>query len=70
LQREALLPKVRELFKGYTKAELVPILEKTGLPFAPIGKPEEISAMAVYLGSDESGFTTGAEFRVDGGSSI
>jgi crotonobetainyl-CoA:carnitine CoA-transferase CaiB-like acyl-CoA transferase len=42
LQREALLPKVRELFKGYTKAELAPILEKTGLPFAPIGKPEEM----------------------------
>jgi crotonobetainyl-CoA:carnitine CoA-transferase CaiB-like acyl-CoA transferase len=41
-QREALLPRVRELFKGYTKAELVPILERTGLPFAPIGKPEEM----------------------------
>jgi len=39
-------------------------------PIGRIGKPEEISAMAVYLGSDESGFTTGAEFRVDGGSSI
>lgn len=42
LQREALLPKVRELFGSYTKAELVPILERTGLPFAPIGKPEEM----------------------------
>lgn len=42
LQREALLPQVRELFKRYTKAELVPILERTGLPFAPIGKPEEM----------------------------
>lgn len=41
-QRETLLPKVRELFKRYTKAELVPILERTGLPFAPIGKPEEM----------------------------
>ena len=41
-QRETLLPRVRELFKGYTKAELVPILERTGLPFAPIGKPEEM----------------------------
>ncbi len=40
--REVLLPQVRELFKGYTKAELVPILERTGLPFAPIGKPEEM----------------------------
>ncbi len=41
-QREALLPKVRELIKRYSKAELVPILERTGLPFAPIGKPEEM----------------------------
>ena len=42
LRREELLPQVRALFKTYTKAELVPILEKTGLPFAPIGKPEEM----------------------------
>jgi crotonobetainyl-CoA:carnitine CoA-transferase CaiB-like acyl-CoA transferase len=40
--RETLLPQVRELFKGYTKAELLEKLEKTGLPFAPIGKPEEM----------------------------
>jgi crotonobetainyl-CoA:carnitine CoA-transferase CaiB-like acyl-CoA transferase len=40
--REVLLPRVRELFKGFTKDELVPILERTGLPFAPIGKPEEM----------------------------
>ncbi|MFZ9395973.1 MAG: glucose 1-dehydrogenase [Erythrobacter sp.] len=39
-------------------------------PIGRIGKPEEIGAMAVYLASDEAGFTTGAEFRVDGGSSI
>ena len=42
LARETLLPRVRELFKGFTKAELVAKLEKTGLPFAPIGKPEEM----------------------------
>ncbi len=42
LQRESLLPKVRAILKGYTKAQLVPLLEKTGLPFAPIGKPEEM----------------------------
>jgi crotonobetainyl-CoA:carnitine CoA-transferase CaiB-like acyl-CoA transferase len=41
-QRDALLPKVRELIKQYSKDELVPILERTGLPFAPIGKPEEL----------------------------
>jgi crotonobetainyl-CoA:carnitine CoA-transferase CaiB-like acyl-CoA transferase len=40
--RDTLLPIVRELFKGYTKAELVAKLETTGLPFAPIGKPEDM----------------------------
>jgi NAD(P)-dependent dehydrogenase (short-subunit alcohol dehydrogenase family) len=39
-------------------------------PIGRIGKPEDIAAIAVYLGSDESSFTTGAVFRVDGGSSI
>ncbi len=39
-------------------------------PIGRIGIPEEIAAMAVYLASDEAGFTTGAEFRVDGGSSM
>ena len=42
LARETLLPQVRALFKGYTKAELVAKLERTGLPFAPIGRPEDL----------------------------
>jgi len=42
LAREALLPQIRELFKRYTKADLVAKLERTGLPFAPIGRPEEL----------------------------
>jgi NAD(P)-dependent dehydrogenase (short-subunit alcohol dehydrogenase family) len=41
-----------------------------GHPIGRLGKPEEIASMAVYLASDEAAFTTGAEFRVDGGSSI
>ena len=40
--REVLLPQVRELFRKFTKAELVAKLETTGLPFAPIGKPEDM----------------------------
>jgi crotonobetainyl-CoA:carnitine CoA-transferase CaiB-like acyl-CoA transferase len=40
--RDALLPQVRELFKGYSKAALVAKLELTGLPFAPIGRPEDL----------------------------
>jgi 2-keto-3-deoxy-L-fuconate dehydrogenase len=36
-------------------------------PMGRIGTPQEIAAMAVYLGSDESGFTTGQTHIVDGG---
>lgn len=36
-------------------------------PMGRIGRPEEIAALAVYLASDESAFTTGAIHVVDGG---
>ena len=32
-----------------------------------LGKPEEVAAMAVYLGGDEASYTTGQIFLVDGG---
>jgi 2-keto-3-deoxy-L-fuconate dehydrogenase len=35
-----------------------------------IGKPNEIAALAVYLASDESAFTTGAIHIADGGFSL
>jgi 2-keto-3-deoxy-L-fuconate dehydrogenase len=39
-------------------------------PMGRLGRPEEIAALAVYLASDESAFTTGAVHIVDGGWSI
>ncbi|MCQ9618074.1 SDR family oxidoreductase [Paenalcaligenes niemegkensis] len=36
-------------------------------PVGRLGKPEEIAAMAVYLASDESRFTTGTNMIIDGG---
>jgi len=36
-------------------------------PIARIGRPEEIAALAVFLASDESSYSTGAEFIADGG---
>jgi crotonobetainyl-CoA:carnitine CoA-transferase CaiB-like acyl-CoA transferase len=42
LARETLMPQVRELFKRFSKSELIVKLERTGLPFAPIGRPEDM----------------------------
>ncbi|HSU99339.1 MAG TPA: SDR family oxidoreductase, partial [Roseiarcus sp.] len=36
-------------------------------PMGRLGKPEEIAALALYLASDESPFTTGQAYLVDGG---
>lgn len=36
-------------------------------PMGRIGTPEEIAALAVHLASDESAYTTGQAFAVDGG---
>jgi NAD(P)-dependent dehydrogenase (short-subunit alcohol dehydrogenase family) len=35
-----------------------------------IGKPEEIAALAVYLASEESAYTTGVAWSIDGGMTI
>jgi len=39
-------------------------------PMGRIGRPEEIAALAVYLASDESSFTTGQIHIIDGGFSV
>jgi len=39
-------------------------------PMGRIGSPEEVAALAVYLASDESGFTTGQIHIIDGGFSL
>jgi len=40
--RERIIPIVREAFKKMTRAELMQKLETSGLPFAPIAKPEDM----------------------------
>ncbi|OGM91064.1 hypothetical protein A3A20_00515 [Candidatus Wolfebacteria bacterium RIFCSPLOWO2_01_FULL_45_19] len=37
------------------------------VPLKRIGKPEEVSAMVVFLASEEASYVTGATFYVDGG---
>lgn len=36
-------------------------------PLKRFGTPEEVAHLAVHLASDESAYTTGAEFNLDGG---
>jgi 2-keto-3-deoxy-L-fuconate dehydrogenase len=36
-------------------------------PMQRLGKPEEVAALALYLASDESAFTTGGIHIIDGG---
>lgn len=40
--RDRILPRIRELIAGMTRAEVIARLDGTGMPFAPIGKPEEL----------------------------
>jgi crotonobetainyl-CoA:carnitine CoA-transferase CaiB-like acyl-CoA transferase len=67
LARETLLPQVRELFRQYTKVDLVAKLERTGLPFSPIGKPEDMFDDPHLLASGGLGdvkLTAGARTRL------
>ncbi len=40
--RDRIMPKIRELIGGMTAAEVIGKLDGSGLPFAPIGKPEDM----------------------------
>ena len=42
IHKDKFLPQIIEVFKSMTKAELMAKMEHLGLPFAPVGKPEEM----------------------------
>ena len=42
IHKDKFLPQIIDKFKSMTKAELMDKIENLGLPFAPIGKPEEL----------------------------
>jgi 2-keto-3-deoxy-L-fuconate dehydrogenase len=53
------------LMPGGTEAARRAFVERQ--PLGRLGTPEEVAALAVYLASDESAFTTGAIHIIDGG---
>lgn len=58
-------PMVREPGKELVKEALEEIMLRA--PLKRIGKPEEVSALVVFLASEEASYVTGATFNVDGG---
>jgi NAD(P)-dependent dehydrogenase (short-subunit alcohol dehydrogenase family) len=67
--------RVNTISPGYMATEMTvndPNLEpliklwETYIPVHRMGHPEELEGIAVYLASDASSYTTGADFKVDG----
>jgi len=66
-KRDLIMPQIRELVSCYTRAEIIEKLDGTGLPFAPIGKPEELfddPHLAASGGLEEVRLDTGEETRL------
>jgi NAD(P)-dependent dehydrogenase (short-subunit alcohol dehydrogenase family) len=66
--------RVNALLPGYTDTPMVRNVTPEEVdyllfltPIGRVGRPEEIASIVVYLASDESSFTTGGVFFVDGG---
>ncbi len=65
---------VNTVSPGYIATEMVKsirqdVMDKivSGIPIKRLGTPEEIASIVAWLASDESGFSTGADFSVNGG---
>jgi len=68
--------RVNSISPGYIGTDLVlnapqlrPLIDQWNAmsPVRRMGRPDELQAIAVYLASDVSSFTTGSDFIVDGG---
>lgn len=53
------------ILQGDTKAAVEEFAKH--IPLKRVAKPEEVTSMVVYLASDDSSYSTGSEFIVDGG---
>ena len=40
---------------------------KQGIPLKKIGSSEDVSKLVLFLASDDSNYSTGSEFTIDGG---
>ena len=54
------------LGEGQQRENIIKNVE-AGIPLGRFGEPEDVAYAALYLGSDESKYITGAELHIDGG---
>lgn len=61
--------RVNSIHPGFINTQMTATLDvkKQQIPLGRAAEPVEVSALVVFLASDESGYSTGAEFVVDGG---
>ena len=61
--------RVNSLHPGFIRTPMTKHFpdDMVGTPLGRPGQPEEVATFVVFLASDESSFSTGAEFVVDGG---
>ena len=64
--------RVNTIHPGYMNTELMELVPDqsamiNAMPLGHLGDPEMIAQGAIYLGSDESAFSTGSELVIDGG---
>lgn len=57
-----------DMLKGFNKADIDNL--KNEIPLARLGKPNDISPMAVFLASDNARYITGQVITIDGGMCI
>ncbi len=60
----------RYKFSGMADPEAIETQFAATHPMNRIGEPDEVARAVVFLASDETSFTTGCDFTVDGGGSI
>ncbi|VVO07983.1 acetoacetyl-CoA reductase [Pseudomonas fluorescens] len=65
---------VNTVSPGYIQTDMTAAIRKdildgmiAGIPVGRLGQPEEIASIVAWLASDESGYSTGADFSVNGG---